>query len=125
MKTEKMQVQEALTWGITLPYAYLRRLSTVYLGKTPAEIELTELQEARFFDGQQEIRIFRRGDDFAAIRLWMEKEDHYMEETYDIMGRGEWGKSLKIRHILHADEDGQTYVQATCLVDWKGGESRV
>lgn len=124
MKTEKMQVEQALMLGMALPYAYLRCLSEVYLGKTPAVVELAELQEARFFNGDVEIRIFAGEGTHQAVKLTVGKEDRSIEESYDIMGHGEWGRTLTVRHILSADEDGQTYVQTTCLAGWEGGVSR-
>ena len=38
MKYEKLSVQEAMTAGLQLPYAMIRSLSQVTLGRTPPQV---------------------------------------------------------------------------------------
>lgn len=119
MKTEVLHVQAALEQGLTLPFALVQSLSCVTLGKTPENVDTTELLEARFFDAKEEIRIFRRDDALCAVKLEEEPEDCPLEETYSLDNR-RFGGSVTVRHTLRGDEDGQMFVSATRLCGWEG-----
>lgn len=118
MKQEKITVQQALQAGRALPFAMIRALSQVTLGHTPAGIAEEELLEARFFDAEQEIRVFRYGDELRAVRLCAEADDRILYKTCRIANK-RFGGSLTAAQLLESDEDGQTYIAATRLVDWK------
>lgn len=121
MKYEPMSVRDAMAAGLQLPFALIRSLSRVTLGHTPPQIEEAELLEARFFNGAQEIRVFPGEDGLRAVRLCPEAADHAVKETCRLENR-QFGSTLTITRILDWDEDGQTYVNATCLTDWKEAE---
>ena len=56
MKQEPLTGAQALEEGTKLPYALIRQLSRVQLGPVPEQMPvLSEILEARFFDGRQEI----------------------------------------------------------------------
>jgi len=120
MKRDVLSIEQALLQGKALPYAMIRSLSAVYLGKMPADLSLQELIEARFFDAQQEIRIFWREDTLCAAKLQQEEGDHAYCQTYQIQNP-QFGKTVTVSYELEADEDGQTYVAACRLIDWKEG----
>ena len=59
MRQMELQVDQALEQGLSLPYAMIRSYSQVVLGNTPQAVDEEELIEARFFDAENEIRLFR------------------------------------------------------------------
>lgn len=120
MKYEQLDVQQAVSAGCALPFAMIRSLSQTALGYAPSSVETEELLEARFFSGEQEIRIFRDGDGLRAVRLTGEPGDRVLEQTCPLENR-QFGRELTLLRVLEWDEDGQTYVAATRLTGWKGG----
>ena len=118
MKCEQLSVREALSAGGALPFALIRSLSQVTLGRTPARVEEEELLEARFFSETQEIRIFQGADGLRAVRLTGEASDRVLEQTC-ALENDRFGGTLTIARVLEWDEDGQAYVAATRLTGWK------
>lgn len=118
MKYEKLSAQEALTAGLQLPYAMIRSLSQVTLGRMPSQVTEDELLEARFFNSEQEIRVFCGENGLQAVRLSAEPVDRALEETYEIENK-QFGGSLTVARVLDWDGDGQAYVTATRLSGWK------
>ena len=122
MKCEAMQVQDALKLGLSLPYEYVRRISSVTLGPgTGREENLNTLLEARYFDETEEIRIFLQQGEWKAVCLSKEPEDNPIQEVY-LLGNQKFGSQITVNRFLSADEDGQAYITATCLAGWKGEE---
>ncbi|MBD5098386.1 MAG: hypothetical protein HDT35_02355 [Clostridiales bacterium] len=119
---EVLEVGQALSRGRALPYAMIRALSRVTLGPTPDEIDLDELIEARFFDSEQEVRIFHGETGLQAAHLWEGTEDTVIERTYKLANNAIFGRSVTIHQLLHFDEDGQACVSCTRLAGWKGGD---
>ena len=119
MKTETLTVREALERGRALPWALVRSISEVTLGKTPAEINREELIEARFFSPGEEIRVFRAGGVWEAARLEGEPEDSRITRTYDIENP-KFGSAVTVCYTLEADEDGQTNLATVRLTGWEG-----
>lgn len=121
MKTEPMDVGEALDRGLSLPFALVRSLSRVTLGPAPEAIDLDELMEARFFDSEQEVRIFRDETGLRAVCLTAGEGDVVLDKTYRLASR-QFGRGITVRQVLDFDkEDGQAYVACTCLTGWEGG----
>ena len=118
---EALEAGQALSRGRTSPYALIRSLSQVILGPVPAEIDLSELIEVRFFGPEEEIRIFQGESGLQAARLWESGEDTVIQRTYDLANTSLFGKSVMIHQFLSFDEDGQAYVSCTRLAGWKGG----
>lgn len=118
---ETLEVSQALELGMTLPYALIRSLSSVTLGPAPEKIELDELIEARFFDSEQEVRIFQGETGPQAARFWEEAGDAVIKRTYQLANTALFGQAIAVRQLLDFDEDGQAYVSWTRLAGWKGG----
>lgn len=123
MKPEYLSFEEGLRGGKDLPFAWICSMSSVSLGKTPREIGTDELLEARFFNEEQEIRLFQREEEWKAVSLAREPEDSVLENWYPVIKEEKFGRKILVRQYLGADEDGQTIVTATCLAGWEGGEA--
>ena len=121
MRREKLDVQEALRRGSALPHGWICTLSGVLLGPVPAELPLEELVEARLFGPTEEVRLFHREGELQAPVLAEEPGDRVLAETYAIQNKTLFGNELTVHQILDADEDGQCYIAAVRLADWKGG----
>lgn len=122
MKREHLQLEDAIEQGLQLPYGFAKSYSAVALGKNPLEFDIEELMEARFFDAQQEIRLFRREGALQAVRLQCEPEDLVMYTSYLLRDPARFGKKIKVCQLLETDEDGQVYIAATQLAGWEGDE---
>lgn len=124
MKTHSVRISggeipaELLTQAAALPYAFIRRLSEVRLGLNTAAFDADELLEARFFGPEGELRICRDGEALRAVTLSTEDGDETLEERYCI-ANPRFGRELTVRKILAFDEDGQAYVRASLLADWR------
>jgi len=118
LKIERITVDEALHCNYN--YAMYHTYSRAYLGKNTEAIEKKQLLDAVFFDDRGEVRIF--GDKIMkAVRLTPELGDTYMDAQYAIANPS-WGSKLTMRHYLDYDEDGQCFIQTTCLINWTGGD---
>lgn len=97
-------------------YALLYFYSDVKLGETKdlAPVNWDECLEARFFDGEKELRFFREGDTFLASLANSEGESIDNEFPLDARFQGQWSK-MKVRQFLEYDTDGQAFVAATML----------
>ena len=122
MKQEILPVSVALEQGKNLPFAWVRTLSAVTLGRTPVDILEKELVDARFFDEQHEIRVFRQDNDLRAVQLIREKGDMAYTETFSLVNPDVFGASVTVCHELDADEDGQAFIASTRLIHWEGDE---
>lgn len=118
---EALEVGQALSRGKTLPLSLIRSLSRVTLGPTPVDIDISELIEARFFDADQEVRIFQGENGLQAARIWEGAEDTVIERTYELANEVTFGRSITVHQLLSFDEeDGQAYIAYTRLSGWKG-----
>ena len=110
-------------------YALLYKIESIDLIKISEEVTIEELldecYEARFFDDEREVRMFRADDDadmtgeFGAAVL--EEADAGVcirqDKKYVLANRYKGsGKSVIIRQYLIPDDDGQMCVVATRLV---------
>lgn len=120
MKREHLQLEDAIAKGLQLPYGFVKSYSTVALGRKPLLLDPEELLEARFFDAQQEIRLFWREDVLQAVRLEREPEDVVVYRSYLLSNPARFGKKIKVCQLLETDEDGQVYIAATQLAGWEG-----
>ena len=122
MRTEKMEPRAGLELGEQLPFAYIRTLSAVSLGETPELPDLDELIEARFFDREQEIRIFRKNGSWTCCRIAGEPGDELLEKKFRLENREKFGEKLTMLYQLEHDEDGQTLISVGRLADWQKEE---
>ena len=118
MKNLNLTVKDALEKGSLYPFAYIRRLSSVSLGRAPQAPDADELIEARFFGPEGEIRVFRADGGLNAVALQEEPDEPACDQSY-VIANPRFGKTLTVRNILAADEDGQYYVAAARLLDWR------
>lgn len=119
MKQIELQADQALTQGSQLPYAMIRSYSQMTLGDTPKVIDLKEVLEARFFDDENEVRLFRTDGELHGVKLCEESGDTCIEKRYRIENP-DFGTEVRVRCHLVADEDGQTYVKTARLCGWTG-----
>ena len=123
MKQEIMEAARALEEGLTLPYSLIFAYGGVTLGRTPERVDADELLEGRFFSAEREIHVYRDGGTLRAVSVSDTPEDaDAVTERYplDNARMGDW---IAVRRYLAYDEDGQVYVAARRLADWKGGAS--
>ena len=118
LKREVLNQSETFARGKNLPFALIRTWSSVALGPTPEMIP-ESVTEARFFGAEEEIRVFCRDGVLEGVHLQTEEGDASYLKTYSI-ANPVFGKSLTVRYELEYDEDGQCFVAATRLADWKG-----
>ncbi len=119
MRSEQLTVDAAVQLGATLPYAYERYLSRVFLGCNTGIPDWKELLEARYFDSDREVRIFLRDGSWCGCCLTREPDDHELMETHNIENEKLFGRQLTVCRTLAFDEDGQAYVCASRLAGWK------
>ena len=120
MKTERLNVQEALNQGKTLPWALVRRLSSFTLGPAPEMVDLDGLIGARFFSADEEVRLFRNEAGLRAVCLTSEEGDTTIEREHKL-ANPKFGGTITVRQVLVFDEDGQAFIAYTLLTGWEGG----
>lgn len=122
MKTEPMDVWEALDRGQALPFALVRSLSGVTLGPTPETVDLEELIEARFFSAGEEVRIFQGEVGLQAVCLTDGEGDIALDRPpYKLANKLKFGEAtIMSKWVLDFDDDGQAFVACTRLTGWKG-----
>lgn len=119
MELIELEAGQALEQGLRLPYALIRSQSRTTLGPTPQTVDLAQVLEARFFDADREIRLFRRDGELRAAQLRGESGDLCIREQIPIENP-RLGAEIAVCQHLDADEDGQTYIKTTRLCGWSG-----
>ncbi len=121
MKFDVMEPKTAFAQGLLLPFSFIRYLSGVTLGPTPANVDTEELLEARFFDERCEIRVFQYDDTLFAARLEEEADDIILQNEY-LLDNPKFGVCVIERCYLdtETDEDGQSFISAVRLAGWRG-----
>ena len=119
MKITKIDtVSQALQEGKNLPWAYLKYMSRIYLGRTPSMPSVAELEEGRFFGPDCEIRLYDDGAGLEAVKITDEPEDVIQDS--EVWLRRSYGRYLHKRRYLEFDADGQARVACTRLLKWEG-----
>lgn len=119
MMKKEIDLSQALELGHKLPYVWIRSLSSVYMGKNNfQDKQLEELEEARFFDGDTEIKIIRIAQKLHAWYTCLDAEDCIMKYSYNVRNP-EFGGKIQVSQILDSDEDGQTYICDEKLSGWE------
>lgn len=121
MKIEKLTLEKALERAACKSYALITRQSELYLGPTPSPIVLDEILEARFFDRSGEIRFFDDGEGLTAAAVEDDGPDDPRLDDLTTPVIPSFGKSLTVRRYVNFDKDGQAFISAVRLLDWKGG----
>ena len=108
-------IEQALQQAEKLQFVMVTELSRVVIGKMPMDINW---DEARFFDHDTEIRIFRENGELKARSVILQDDMLYIEKQYKKL-QGNLGSEISVREYLTFDEDGQAGVSAVCLYDWR------
>ena len=119
MKLTALSIQDALDRAKSMPYAYVRSLSSVYVGVAPDNITLKEVTEARFFGETAEIQFLRDASGMTAVEVADEADDLTIDQRTALLCPTD-GFLTKRRYIL-PDEDGQCNIVATRLLKWERG----
>ena len=119
MKKYTLDIEQAVTLGLDQPYAYITRLSEVTVGPTPPAFSPKELLEARVLGPHREVRIWAGEKGLEALCLEDDGQEDFLDLSRQIR-TPRFGKELLLRRYLDYDRDGQAYICATRLVDWKG-----
>lgn len=79
-------IEQALQQAQKLQFVMVTELSRVVIGKMPMDINWDELLEARFFDHDTEIRIFREDGALKPARCRSERTPHTSKALYRLAG---------------------------------------
>ena len=123
MNRTHIEFEKAKAGSRDYEYVYLRELSRQYMGVNNIDINWDQVIEARFFDKASELRFFRYGKELKAVLI----EDDGGEEGIDfktsdkigLLHDGKFGKSIIVREYFDYDPDGQIFVTASRLVEWR------
>ena len=118
MKIIALSANEALNEALSMPFAYIACLSRVYIGLTPETVNLAEVNDARFFGEDGEVRFFRENGTMTALRLTDDPQDVTIDHTHALIKS--FGTQLTERRYIQFDQDGQGYIAATRLLAWEG-----
>ena len=117
----RIDMEKAKSMIVNYEYAYLQLISEHILERVDniTSIDWDELMEGYFFSEKGQIHIYREDDELVAVEINDDIADaNILNRKYYIAGKYEsMGKYVLIREYLLMDEDGQTYVAATRLVD--------
>ena len=119
MKTIAIKIEDAPDMAREFPCALIYHLSTATMGPPPAEIQLDDIVEAHFFDSDRELRLISTQMGLEAYLLTEEVGDRYINFKAKLIPK--FGKSMTIRKYIETDADGQSFIAAVRIVDWKGG----
>ena len=119
MIKRSIDLSEALELGGKMPFVWIRFLSAIYIGKNEdIEKKLDELEEARFFDSEKEVKIIRNGNCLQAWYSCLQSGDRVWKRSYTVRNP-EFGGKIHVTCILNSDEDGQTYISDEKLSGWE------
>lgn len=91
------------------------------------KIDIGNIMEARFFNEEKELRIFRDEDEIKGT-IFVEKEDtKFIEKTVVLCKRNEESKyanQLRFKKYIDYDDDNQAYIKYTkpCKLYFKEGK---
>ena len=96
-------IEQALQQAEKLQFVMVTELSRVVIGKMPMDINWDELIEARFFDHDTEIRIFRENGELRVRSVILQDDMPYIEKQYNKL-QGNLGSEISVREYLTFDE---------------------
>lgn len=114
---QALPVEDALRLAQAKPWAYIKNMSSMHLGENPVSLDLTQVLDARFFDGQQEIRLLREEGTLHAYAFTKEADDDCIDSTGTPLPG--FGSSFTKHSYIRYDDDGQAYIAAVCLAGWR------
>ena len=103
-------------------FAFIQRVGSVFIGPIEmcGELNPDEILEARFFEEEKEMHVFRYDGNLEAVVTEHENGDECLEEKQIL--RGKYGKFLTLRNYLIFDEnDGQARIGRTVFMNYEGG----
>ena len=103
-------------------FAFIQRVGSVFIGPIEmcGELNPDEILEARFFEEEKELHVFRYDGNLEAVETEHENGDECLEEKQIL--RGKYGKFLTLRNYLIFDEnDGQARIGRTVFMNYEGG----
>ena len=103
-------------------FAFIQRVGSVFIGPIEmcGELNPDEILEARFFEEEKELHVFRYDGNLEAVVTEHENGDECLEEKQIL--RGKYGKLLTLRNYLNFDEnDGQARIGRTVFMNYEGG----
>jgi hypothetical protein len=122
------EVEAAKTDAEKYEFVYIRELSRLEMGRrTDLEPinwnEENEVIEVRFFDDKSELRFFKQDGNLRAALIeddgGKEGIDFKTSDKIDLLHDGKFGKSIIVREYFDYDADGQIFVTASRLVEWR------
>ena len=115
------EVEAAKTDAEKFEFVYIRELSRLELGRRAdlKPVNWNEVIEVRFFDDKGELRFFDNGDGLKAAEIIIDPDDDCKDTDYELEHDGEFGGGITVRECFDYDDDGQLYVAASRLVDWR------
>ena len=123
MNRSHIEFEEAKTKSGNYGYVYLREMSRQYMGVNNIDINWDQIIEARFFDKASELRFFKYGKELKAVLIedngGEEGIDFNTSDKIDLLHDGKFGKSIIVREYFDYDPDGQIFVTASRLVEWR------
>ena len=105
-------------------YALVYYFSDKYFGEVSAlaEIDWDECIEAYFFNKTGQLYMYEYESSEMDATVFEEKQDvkyNYIDRNYEIASafKADAGKKITVREYLDSDEDGQTFVKYTRLLE--------
>lgn len=117
MNLTELTLERAISEGSTLPYAYVRSLSSVTLGHISSLPPLDEILEARFFGPEKEIRLSDDGSGLHAVEISDGSAPAYIDRACKLLPG--FGAKLFKRNYVEMDGDGQGKIVCTRLLRWE------
>lgn len=103
-------------------FAFVQRVGSVYIGLIEGcgILNPDEILEARFFEEEKEMHVFKYDEKLEAVVTEYEDGDEYIEERQLL--RGKYGEFLILRFYLFFDEnDGQARIGHTVFKYYERG----
>ena len=97
-------------------YALIYKFDGIILEETKNanDPDFSDCLEARFFDEDKELRVWRENGAFKSSAVSFDGD--YIDVSYELDKRFvNMGNTVKIRQYLEHDDDGQTYIKSSSV----------
>lgn len=98
-------------------YALIYMFDRIILDETKnvKEPDFHDFLEARFFDEDRELRVWRENGEFKSSSLSFDGD--HIDVSYELDKRfSNMGNTVRIRQFLDQDDDGQTYIKSSTVI---------